>query len=97
MVDQPTAEDRLIDRRSVLRAGAALAVAGPALLRGAHAKAQPRAAVPTPRRLKKRPAGDRNCAVGFVGTPVRIGPDHFAGRRVDAVQPVRGIDPFATN
>src|SRR5258708_8829291 len=42
MVNQPTAEDRLIDRRSVLRTGAALAVAGPALLHGAHAKAQPR-------------------------------------------------------
>src|SRR5437660_10553843 len=42
MVKQPTAEDRLIDRRSVLRGGAALAAAGPALLHGAHAKAQPR-------------------------------------------------------
>src|SRR6516162_217612 len=42
MVNQPTAEGRLIDRRSVLRAGAALAAAGPALLHGAHAKAQPR-------------------------------------------------------
>src|SRR6516225_7870364 len=39
MVNQPTAEDRLIDRRSVLRAGAALAAAGPSLLYGAHAKA----------------------------------------------------------
>src|SRR5258708_19369138 len=42
MVNQPTAEDRLIDRRSVLRTAAALAAAGPALLHGAHAKAQPR-------------------------------------------------------
>src|SRR5260370_33653740 len=42
MVNQPTAEDRLIDRRSVLRTGAALAAAGPALLHRAHAKAQPR-------------------------------------------------------
>jgi len=42
MANQPTAEDRLIDRRSVLRAGAALAAAGPALLHGVHAKAQPR-------------------------------------------------------
>ena len=42
MVNQPTAEDRLIDRRSVLRAGAALAAAGPALLHGARAQAQPR-------------------------------------------------------
>jgi hypothetical protein len=38
----PTAEDRLIGRRSVLQAGAALAAAGPALRHGAHAKAQPR-------------------------------------------------------
>src|SRR6266700_6944811 len=42
MVNQPTAEDRLIDRRSVLRTGAALAAAGPALLHAVHAKAQPR-------------------------------------------------------
>ena len=34
--------DRLIDRRTVLRAGAALAAAGPALLRGTPAEAQPR-------------------------------------------------------
>ena len=42
MADQPTAEDRIMDRRSVLRAGAALAAAGPTLLHGAHAGAQPR-------------------------------------------------------
>jgi L-fuconolactonase len=42
MVNQPIAEDRLIDRRSILRTGAALAVAGPALLHAARAKAQPR-------------------------------------------------------
>src|SRR5258706_1243782 len=42
MVNQPAAEGRLIDRRSVLRTGAALAAAGPALLHGAHAKAQRR-------------------------------------------------------
>src|SRR5260370_32944978 len=42
MVNQPIAEGRLIDWRSVLRSGAALAVAGPALLHGGHAKAQPR-------------------------------------------------------
>src|SRR5438045_1966081 len=42
MVDRSTAEHRLIDRRTVLRAGAALTAAGPALLRGAHAEAQPR-------------------------------------------------------
>src|ERR1700693_5435317 len=42
MVNQPTAENRLIHRRRLLRPGAALAAAGPALLHGAHAKAQPR-------------------------------------------------------
>jgi hypothetical protein len=42
MSSQSTAEDRLIDRRTVLRAGAALTAAGPALLRGAGAEAQAR-------------------------------------------------------
>src|SRR6202045_1737770 len=42
MVNQPTADDRLIDRRSVLWTGAALAAAGPALLHGEQAKAQRR-------------------------------------------------------
>jgi len=41
MANLPTADDRLIDRRSVLRTGAALAAAGPALLHGTHAKAEP--------------------------------------------------------
>src|SRR6202162_5755613 len=40
MANQSTAGDRLIDRRTVLQAGAALA--GALLLRGAPAKAQPR-------------------------------------------------------
>ena len=35
------AEGRLIDRRSVLQAGAALAAAGPALMRDGHAAARP--------------------------------------------------------
>src|SRR5947209_1153690 len=42
MANQSTAEDGLIDRRIVLQAGAVLAAAGAALLRGAHAEAQPR-------------------------------------------------------
>ena len=48
MANQSTAGDRLIDRRTVLRAGAALAAAGPALLRSGQAEAQPgpRAASP---------------------------------------------------
>jgi predicted TIM-barrel fold metal-dependent hydrolase len=40
MVNQPTAGERLIDRRTLLQTGAALAAAGPALLHGAHANAQ---------------------------------------------------------
>ena len=48
MANQSTAAARLIDRRTVLRAGAALAAAGPALLRSGQAEAQPgpRAASP---------------------------------------------------
>ena len=42
MANRSTGEDRLIDRRTVLQAGAMLAAAGPALLRGVHAEAQPR-------------------------------------------------------
>ena len=42
MADQPTAEGKQIDRRDVLRAGAALTAAGPALLHGADPEAQPR-------------------------------------------------------
>jgi hypothetical protein len=42
MLNRPTAAHRLMDRRSVLRTGAALAAAGPTLLHGEHAKAQPR-------------------------------------------------------
>ena len=45
MLKRPTAEDRLMDRRSVLRTGAALAAAGPALLHGAAC----RSAAPTRR------------------------------------------------
>jgi hypothetical protein len=42
MANKSTSADRRIDRRSVLQAGAAaLAAAGPAVLRRAHAEAQP--------------------------------------------------------
>jgi 6-phosphogluconolactonase len=43
MAKASPAADKCIDRRIVLKAGAALAAAGPALLRGGHAEAQPRA------------------------------------------------------
>src|SRR5260370_41649696 len=41
MANRSTGGDGLIDRRTVLQAGAALAAAGPALLRSVHAEAQP--------------------------------------------------------
>jgi len=43
-----TAADKRIDRRIVLKVGAALAAAGPAVLPGGHAEAQPRANRETP-------------------------------------------------
>ena len=42
MANKSTGADRLIDRRTVLQAGATLAAAGPTLLKGASAKAQVR-------------------------------------------------------
>ena len=42
MAHQSSPGDRLIDRRTVLQVGVALATAGPALLRRTHADAQPR-------------------------------------------------------
>src|SRR3974390_2533450 len=41
MADQSSAADRLLDRRSVLQAAAALAAAGPVLMREGHAAARP--------------------------------------------------------
>jgi hypothetical protein len=41
MADRSAAESRLIDRRTVLQVAAALAAAGPALMREAHAAARP--------------------------------------------------------
>ena len=43
MAKASPAADKCINRRIVLKAGAALTTAGPALLRGDHAEAQPRA------------------------------------------------------
>jgi len=42
MANRSIGGDKVIDRRIVLRAGAALAAAGPVLLRGVTAEAQPR-------------------------------------------------------
>src|SRR5262245_61412029 len=43
MAKASPATDKCINRRTVLKGGAALAAAGPALLRGGYAEAQPRA------------------------------------------------------
>jgi 6-phosphogluconolactonase len=73
-----TAADKNIDRRVVLKAGAALAAAGPAILRGRHAEAQPRA--------------NRTAAlfayVGAFTTPERKG--HGGGITVYRVDPASG-------
>ena len=73
-----TAADQRIGRRIVLKAGAALAAAGPAVLRGGHAKAQPRT--------------NRETAlfayVGAFTTPERKG--HGGGINVYRVDPASG-------
>jgi 6-phosphogluconolactonase len=67
-----------IDRRAVLKASAALAVAGPAVLRGGHAEAQPRAN-----------RGGLFAYVGAFTTPERKG--HGGGISVYRVDPASGV------
>jgi 6-phosphogluconolactonase len=70
-----SAADRRIDRRIVLKAGAALAAAGPAVLRGGHAEAQ-------------RSANRATALFAYVGaftTPERKG--HGGGINVYRVDP----------
>ena len=73
-----TAADTRMDRRIVLRAGAALAAAGPAVLRGAHAEATPRG----------DPATTLFAYVGAFTTPERKG--HGGGINVYRVDPTSG-------
>ena len=78
MYKASTAADAWIDRRTMLKAGAALAVAGPAVLRGGHASAQARASSPT-------------AVFAYVGaftTPERKG--HGGGISVYRVDPTSG-------
>jgi len=78
MYKASTAADARIDRRTMLKAGAALAVAGPAVLRGGHAAAQARASSPT-------------AVFAYVGaftTPERKG--HGGGISVYRVDPTSG-------
>jgi len=78
MHNTSTAGDRHTDRRLVLKAGAALAAAGPAALRGGHAEAQPR-------------TNRETVLVAYVGaftTPERKG--HGGGINVYRVNPTSG-------
>jgi 6-phosphogluconolactonase len=72
------AADRCIDRRSLLKAGAAFAAAGPAILRAGHAEAQTRA----------NPATALFAYVGAFTTPERKG--HGGGISVYRVDPASG-------
>jgi 6-phosphogluconolactonase len=73
-----TAADKRIARRIVLKAGAALAAVGPAVLRGGHAEAQPRA----------NRATALFAYVGAFTTPERKG--HGGGINVYRVDPASG-------
>ena len=70
-----TAAKKRIDRRIVLKAGAALATAGPVILRGGHAAGQPRATTLL-------------AYVGAFTTPERKG--HGGGIKVYRVDPTSG-------
>jgi hypothetical protein len=93
MVSQPTAKDRLIDRRSVLRSGAALAAAGPALLLGAHAKAQPQPSGASPMTII-----DAQVHAYAANTPERPWhsvpnwPPHVTGDEMVAAMDMVGVD-----
>jgi 6-phosphogluconolactonase len=78
MAKASPAGDTCIDRRIVLKAGAALAASGPALLRGGQAEAQPRANGATP----------LFAYVGAFTTPERKG--HGGGINVYRVDPASG-------
>jgi 6-phosphogluconolactonase len=76
MAKASPAADKGINRRSLLKAGAALAAAGPALLRGGHAEAQ------------ANPATALRAYVGAFTTPDRKG--HGGGINVYRVDPTSG-------
>src|SRR5215467_2457212 len=75
MAKTSSAADKGINRRIVLKAGAALAAAGPALLRGGHSEAQTSAAA-------------LRAYVGAFTTPERKG--HGGGINVYRVDPTSG-------
>ena len=78
MAKAPAAADKSINRRIVLKAGAVLAAAGPALLRRGHAETQPQA----------NRAGAVFAYVGAFTTPERKG--HGGGINVYRVDPSSG-------
>src|ERR1700756_2002344 len=93
MSNQSTAGDRLIDRRRVLQVGAALAAAGPTLLRGPHAVAQPR-----PRAASSMTVIDAQVHAYAANTPERPWyrvpnwPAHVTGDEMVAAMDKVGVD-----
>src|SRR5260370_10724546 len=93
MANQSTAADRLIDGRTVLQAGAALAASGPVLLRGAYAEAQP-----LPRGASPMTIIDSQVHAYEANTPKRPWyrvpnwPDHVTGDEMVAVMGKVGVD-----
>src|SRR5216684_75035 len=93
MANQSRTGDRLIDRRTVLQVGAALATAGPALLRRTHAEAQPR-----PRGASPVPIIDSQVHAYEANTPKRPWsrvpnwPDHVTGDEMVAAMGKVGVD-----
>ena len=79
MAEASPVAGRRIDRRIVLQAAAAMAAAGPAVLRGGHAEAQPRASGATA----------LFAYVGAFTTPERKG--HGGGINVYRVDPASGV------
>src|SRR5918912_4457619 len=93
MAHQSRTGDRLIDRRTVLQVGAALATAGPALLRRTHAAAQPR-----PRGASPVPIIDAQVHAYAANTPERPWfrvpnwPAHVTGDEMVAAMDKVGVD-----
>src|SRR5499426_3530950 len=93
MANQSSTGDRLIDRRTVLQVGAALATAGPALLRRTQAEAQPR-----PRGASPVPIIDSQVHAYEANSPKRPWhsvpnwPDHVTGDEMVAAMDKVGVD-----
>src|SRR5262249_18964038 len=93
MANHSSTGDRLIDRRTVLQVGAALAAAGPALLRRTHAEAQPR-----PRGASPMPIIDSQVHAYEANTPKRPWyrvpnwPAHVTGDEMVAAMDKVGVD-----